>query len=153
MNVYPATAVLHIGSPMLVHNTMRRATRNEIDHTGAAFIHIVWLERFETYLLHGTNVIYLVDVASWDPVSQGMAARLVRLAKGQVSFIRLDMFSLPLPDPWTQSTSEDTKFLDFLPLVSMHTFTAPYTAHGPSSSYHTRAAPRNQLPAGIGTLV
>jgi hypothetical protein len=121
-------AVLHVGPAWAIHRTFSRATLGDIDILGAAFIDINIMGTFEQYIMANAMVVYFVDMALWGPVFQAMAVKLVRMANGTKEFIRMDMYSMPLPSPWIgeDDISDDIKFLDFLPLVTVYSITAPH---------------------------
>ena len=121
-------AVLFAGEdPFQVHQTLRRASLYQMDKVGVSFIHIQLMEKFKNYLMFDARVIYFIDMAKWHPVFLENATNIVKMTQKHKLFIRIDMFSLPLLDPWTNSgVPESIRYLDFLPLVSLHHFTPPY---------------------------
>ena len=126
MNAIHCVVVLHIGPARAIRNTLRHATLNEIDKTSFNFVDIHHIAHFAP-LLHRANCIYFVDMAVWHPVLHAMAKWLVTLAKGSKWFVRIDMFALPLPSPWIHpGLSDDIKFLDWIPALSLHAKTAAY---------------------------
>lgn len=133
MSQIHSIAILHVGDANSIHSTLRTATQRQIDHHNVAFINVryVWWYKYMlhhySYILGQASLVYFADMATWDPVFHKLAVNLVQIAKGSKQFIRIDMFSVPLSNPWEHpEVSDDIKFLDFLPLVSLHAHTIPY---------------------------
>ena len=121
-----SVAVVHVSNDY--HNilqTFRRASLYQIDASRVLYLHAQDIKKFETIIMRDASLVYFVDMAVWHAAFLDGAAKLVMLAHGKKQFVRTDMFSLSLPRI-TPALSDSVKFLDFLPLVSLHHYTPPY---------------------------
>lgn len=119
-------AVLHLGLPGPITDTLRRATQGEINNTNFTLIDMLSIG-FHASTINCANMVYLVDMAVWPPILQDLAKKLILMPNGPPIFLRIDIFACPWPSPWiVRGLSDTITFLDYLPLISLHAYSEHY---------------------------